>query len=187
MEVRTDVEREKLDVRSTIAQAMGAVPVVITVIGTSEMPGKSSYVDVCCVVEVPDKIKFQTATKTTNEPVWDEGVQLNDFVYSDTIKFIVYDNIRDEVFGRATLQGSEVYLDGYDGEVKLSDTEQSANIFVRVKVARLAAIGVHNQPEFQKRLKDERENRILGQLELRNEVMACLQDERNDRSEMCSA
>lgn len=216
MEVKTSMEKEKMDVEAVIGKAMGPIAVLVTIDSATELPGMSGNLDACCVVEVGNKLKFQTATKTSKAPTWEEGIQINDFSLSDSITFTVYDNHshpkddwplpKGEIFGRAILNGSEVYLDGFEGKLKLFDTVGDAKIFLKVRIAKLTGQIRAYRQEIESddgrgemarlldgynsvltELTSERDDRLNTSIELREEIMGLLQEERQDRASMCSA
>lgn len=216
MEIRTTMEKEKMDAEIVIGKAMGPIPVLVTIEGTSELPGMAGNVDACCVIEIVDKLRFQSVTKTSKLPIWDEGVQIDDFMLGDSIIFTVYDNHmnpqqdwplpKGEIFGRAILHGSEVYLNGFEGRLQLFDTADDVNIFLKVRIGKLTGQVrafrqeveseegkgelvqvLENYTDLVSEMRIERDERINTSMELRDEIMVLLQEEREDRARMCGA
>jgi hypothetical protein len=209
MEIRATVEKERMDFNEAIGKSMGPIPLLVTADSTTELPGMPGAVNAFCVVEIPEKIKFQTLTKPSKLPTWDEGVEVNDFQLNDSINFTLYDQLPNQevsLLGRATLTGSEVYADGFEGRLKLSSTPDDVNIFMKIRISKLTgqvrmyrndvetAEAKHEMAQILENyngivteLTCEKDVRINTSMELRDEIMGLLQEERQDRASMCSA
>jgi hypothetical protein len=150
MELRTDVERERVDVLGAISDAMGPIPILITIDEASLMRSgqKLGSVDPYCVCEVSNKTRFQTKHINGSEkPIWRESFQVNEYAYCDQLLFSVFDARAglEHHIGSAVLLGCEVYSNGFEGEIKLSDSGNTVNAFLRVKIAKMGNISLPKQ------------------------------------------
>lgn len=137
-------DRLSTKVKVTIVSARG-LPKLDSAIAAKSCP--------YCACEISGKPHTKFQTKHVNDsldPVWNETLDLADFVHGDSLRF----NIRDrdlsfrnagqeeQLLGRATLPTSKFASGHFEGELPLVDAKPGSSSFLRVKVVVLNEAGL---------------------------------------------
>lgn len=111
--------------------------------------------DPYCTCNIPGKSWSQFQTAVVNDslsPAWNEEHVILDYKPGDSLIFEVFDDDdgpcsdgSDELLGRANLDGSSFYPDGFDGDITLMNTGKSQRSTLRVKVCIVLPHRVHDR------------------------------------------
>jgi len=90
------------------------------------------------ICEVPQKPNTKIQTRAINgnlDPEWNDELEMLEYCEGDSLCFTVKD--KDESVGTYTMQPDQFYDDGFDGEVKLTDTgKEEGQSILKLKIFR---------------------------------------------------
>lgn len=96
--------------------------------------------DPYCTCEIVGKPHSRIKTrlvKDSLDPIWDYQGEIQDFEDGDSLTFCVWDFDQgddDDLLGKVTLNSSQFYPAGYDGEVPLEDVGGNSRPFLRIHI-----------------------------------------------------